>query len=158
LQRGRGAGSARELRESLAELDAPAQRALALAGVRVGRVSVYVPSLLRRGALEQRATLVKVFEPELRLPVLGRSHYEARGVNASTWRSVGYVVLGARACRIDLVERAADALANGASETDAVGCLSVPRRDAPQIVRAIKLADSPSWSPKHGDAARAPSE
>ena len=158
LQRGLGAGSARELREWLAELDAPGRQALGLAGVRVGHLSVYIPPLLRRGALEQRATLVTVFEPELRLPVLGRSHYEARGLSPSTWRSVGYVVLGARACRIDLAERAAEALVKGATEADALGCLSVPRRDAPQVVRAIKLAGPPSWSPACGDAARAPSE
>jgi ATP-dependent RNA helicase SUPV3L1/SUV3 len=155
LQRGLGAGSARELRESLTDLDAPARHALELAGIRVGRVSVYLPSLLRRGPLEQRATLVKVFEPELRLPALGRSHYEARGVSANAWRSVGYVQLGARACRIDLVERVAEALASGASETDALGCLSVPRRDAPQVVRAILLASPPS---RAAEPAPAPSE
>jgi ATP-dependent RNA helicase SUPV3L1/SUV3 len=143
LARGLGTASARDLHGSLARLDAAALEALHAAGVRTGRLSVFLLSSLRPAALEQRATLLAVFEPELHLPVLGRSHYEVRAIPPDEWRCLGYLALGPRACRVDLAERAAHAIHEGASEADALRCLSVPRRDAPHVARAIRLAILP---------------
>jgi hypothetical protein len=98
---------------------------------------------LRRAALEQRATLLAVFDPELRLPVVGRSHYEVREMPPDEWRCLGYHALGPRACRVDLAERAAHAIHEGASEAEALRCLSVPRRDAPHVARALRHAILP---------------
>jgi ATP-dependent RNA helicase SUPV3L1/SUV3 len=143
LARGLGTASASDLHGSLALLDAAALDALHAAGVRTGRLSVFLLSSLRRAALEQRATLLAVFDPELRLPVVGRSHYEVREMPPDEWRCLGYHALGPRACRVDLAERAAHAIHEGASEAEALRCLSVPRRDAPHVARALRHAILP---------------
>ena len=59
------------------------------------------------------------------------------------WRCLGYHALGPRACRVDLAERAAHAIRQGASEAEALRCLSLPRRDAPHVARALRLAILP---------------
>ena len=56
---------------------------------------------------------------------------------------LGYVELGPRACRVDLAERAAQALLDGATEVDALRCLSIPRRDAAGVARAVREQLSP---------------
>jgi ATP-dependent RNA helicase SUPV3L1/SUV3 len=144
LERGLGSASSRDLRDSLEQLDDAGRARLLAAGVQLGSVSVFLPKLLQRGALERRATLLVAFEPELRLPALGRSQYEVRAVPASTWRCLGYVAAGPRACRVDLAERALHALRAGASEMDALRGLAVPRRDVPPVARALEQAALPS--------------
>jgi ATP-dependent RNA helicase SUPV3L1/SUV3 len=144
LERGLGTASARELRGSLEILDDAARHALARADVVVGELAVFLPDLLRRGALEHRATLVAIFEPQQGLPPLGKTSYETRTLSASTWRSLGYIELGPRACRVDLAERAALALTRGDSDREALRCLSIPRRDAPGVARALREHLPPS--------------
>ncbi|HEX2673092.1 MAG TPA: hypothetical protein VHM25_19565 [Polyangiaceae bacterium] len=61
---------------------------------------------------------------------------------------VGYVELGPRARRVDLAERAAQALLDGSSESDALRCLSIPRRDAARVLRALR-----EFSPTRAGAA-----
>ncbi len=144
LERGLGTASARDLLPSLNVLDEAARRKLDQAGIVIGELAVFLPSLLRRGALAQRATLTKVFQPELELPPLGKTSYEARPLSASTWRCLGYVELGPRACRVDLAERAAQAIAGGESDREALRCLSVARRDALGVARALREHLGPS--------------
>ncbi len=146
LERGLGAARAQELAPSLAELDAGVRARLQGIGVKLGRVVIYLPALLRAAALDLRATLLTTFERGLRLPPLGRAHYEARGLPPNAWLAVGYIVLGPRACRADLVERAAAALDAGASELDALRCLSLPRREAGAVARALKRSIFPPLS------------
>ena len=130
--------SARELQPSLSVL-APAElELLRKVGVFVGHLSVFLGSTLRRPALEQRATFSAIFEPELALPPPGKTNYETRSLSAEVWRRLGYVELGPRACRADLAERAAQALLDGASEVDALRCLSIPRRDAARVARRAR--------------------
>ncbi len=144
LERGLGTASARELSPSLAVLNEAARRMLSQAGVVIGELAVFLPSLLRRGAFAQRAILTTVFEPELELPPLGKTSYEVRSLPASIWRCLGYLELGPRACRVDLAERAARAIAIGESEREALRCLSVARRDAPGVARALREHLAPS--------------
>ena len=138
LERGLGTASARELSASLSALTALERRRLTEAGISVGYLAVFLPAALRRSALEQRAVLTGVFEPELTLPAPGKTNYETRHLSANTWRCLGYVELGPRACRVDLAERAAQSLANGVSDFEALRCLSIPRRDAQRVARAIR--------------------
>ncbi len=138
LERGLGTASTRDLQASLNVLDAPAREVLLRAGVQLGDLAVFQPSSLRRSALVLRATLTAVFHPDQVLPALGKPTYETRTLTANIWRCLGYVELGPRACRVDLAERAAHALAEGASESDSLRCLSIPKREAPRVARALR--------------------
>ncbi|MEI9940803.1 MAG: helicase-related protein [Pseudomonadota bacterium] len=138
LEGGLGSASARELQASLAVLTEKDQQLLQRLGIFIGYLSVFLGSTLRRAALEQRATFSSVFEPELVLPPPGKTNYETRTLSANVWLRLGYVDLGPRACRVDLAERAAQALLDGASEVDALRCLSIPRREAARVARAIR--------------------
>ncbi len=138
LERGLGTGSARELAPSLAALTPSDRRLLEQAGVSVGHLSVFLVASLRHASLALRALFCAVFEPGQALPPPGKTNYETRHLSASTWRCLGYVELGGRAYRADLAERAAQALAEGASDAEALRRLSVPRRDAARVLRAIR--------------------
>jgi len=143
LEGGLGTASARELRASLSVLTSKDQELLRQVGVLVGQLSVFLDSTLRRAALEQRATFSAIFEPELILPPPGKTNYETRALPAETWRRLGYVDLGPRACRVDLAERAAQAIFSGASEMEASRCLAIPRRDTARVLRAIRELSAP---------------
>ncbi len=158
LERGLGTASSRDLRDSLEQLDDDARARLLTAGVELGAISVFLPKLLRRGALERRAALLAASEPELCLPALGRSQYEVRAIAPNTWRCLGYVAAGPRACRVDLAERALHALRAGASETDALRGLSVPRREVMRVARALERDAVPSRKPTLPDEASSKSE
>ena len=143
LAGGLGTASARELRASLSVLTNPDRQLLQTLGVFIGYLSVFLGSTLRRAGLEQRAIFSAVFEPQLVLPPPGKTNYETRMLSANVWSRLGYVVLGPRACRVDLAERAAQALLDGASEFEAVRCLSIPRRDTSLVARAIRELSPP---------------
>ena len=143
LEGGLGTASARELAASLSVLTSVDLQLLQKAGVFVGYLSVFLHSTLRRAALEQRTMFSSVFEPELVLPPPGKTNYETRTLSPLVWRRLGYVELGPRACRVDLAERAAQALLDGAAEGEALRCLSIPRRDAAQVARAIRGLSPP---------------
>jgi hypothetical protein len=138
-----GTASAQELSASLSILTANELELLRGLGVFVGHLSVFIDSTLRRVGLEQRATFCSAFEPELVLPPPGQTNYETRSLSPSVWRRLGYIDLGPRACRVDLAERAAQAFFAGASESDALRCLSIPRRDAARVARALREASRP---------------
>jgi ATP-dependent RNA helicase SUPV3L1/SUV3 len=143
LEDGLGTASAMELHASLAVLTFDDRELLRKLAVSVGHLSVFLGSTLRPAALQQRATFSSVFQPELVLPPPGKTNYETRGLPANVWRRLGYVELGPRACRVDLAERAAEALYNGASEQEALRCLSIPRRDAGQVAERVRQLSPP---------------
>ncbi|HEY0469224.1 MAG TPA: helicase-related protein [Polyangiaceae bacterium] len=143
LEGGLGTASARELGASLSVLTASDLELLRKLGIFVGHLSVFLGSTLRRAGLEQRATFCSVFEPELVLPPPGKTNYETRALSASVWRRLGYIDLGPRACRVDLAERAAQAIFEGAPDVDALRCLSIPRRDAARVARAVRALSPP---------------
>ncbi len=143
LAGGLGTASARELRAPLSLLTRSDYELLQKLGIFAGNLSVFLASTLRRAALEQRATFSSAFEPELILPPPGQTNYETRALSASVWLRLGYVELGPRACRVDLAERAAQAILDGASELAALRCLSIPRRDAARVARALRELSLP---------------
>jgi len=138
LESGLGTASAGELRATLSLLTGKDLELLQKLGIFLGHLSVYLGSSLRRAVLEQRAIICSVFEPGLLLPPPGKTSYETRTLSASVWQRLGYAPLGPRACRVDLAERAAQALLDGSSEVEALRCLSIPRRDAARVARAIR--------------------
>ena len=138
LEHGLGTASTKELGPSLSVLSAAGQQALRGTGLIIGELAIWLPSTLTRAALERRAVLTSVFEPHLALPPVGKTNFETRALSATVWRCLGFVELGPRACRVDLAERAAQALMSGASEHDALRSLSIPRRDALRVARAIR--------------------
>ena len=144
LERGLGTASTRELSASLSVLTPSEQLSLAQSGVVIGHLSVFLVAAQQRASLAQRALLCAVFEPGVALPAPGKTSYETRHLSAATWRCLGYVELGPRACRADLAERAAQAIANGTTDHDALRPLSIPRRDAARVLRAIRQHVSPN--------------
>ncbi|MET0793304.1 MAG: helicase-related protein [Polyangiaceae bacterium] len=138
LERGLGTASARELAASLSVLTPGDRFTLSKSGVSIGHLSVFLVASLSHASLAQRALFCAVFEPGVALPPPGRTSYEVRHLSAATWRCLGYVELGPRAIRVDLAERAAQAFADGAPDSEALRPLSIPRRDAPGVLRAIR--------------------
>jgi ATP-dependent RNA helicase SUPV3L1/SUV3 len=138
LERGLGTANARDLSGPLALLSPTEREILHGAGVVAGHLTVHLPSTLRPAALVLRSTLLSAFDRDLALPPLGKTNYEVRQVSPSAWGGLGYIDLGPRACRVDLAERAARALAEGSSEVEALRCLSIPRRDAARVAEAIR--------------------
>jgi len=143
LEGGLGTASARELEASLSVLTRGDLELLQAIGVYIGHLSVFLSTTLRRAALEQRATFCVVFEPTLVLPPPGKTNYEARLLSPTVWRRLGYVELGPRACRVDLAERSAQALLDGASEFEALRCLSIPRREVSRVARRMRELSPP---------------
>jgi ATP-dependent RNA helicase SUPV3L1/SUV3 len=145
LKQGLGTAARVELDAVISALEEPARVRLAEQAVRIGKVAVYLPALLKPRPIEQRAILLRAHDPSLELPDdLGRPSYQAGRVPAVAWLALGYVRLGPRAARVDLVERAAEALLHGEPDAQALRFLGVPRADTGRVARALRavLAES----------------
>jgi len=141
-QLGQGLGSAarRELLATLAALNDADRTALNETVVEPGKLAVFLPALLETGALGRRLSLVRAFEPGTKLPPVGRPSFDPQHLAPQTWLALGYVVLGGRAFRLDLAERAASLFSRGASERDALACLGLPKRDWPTATSSFRNA------------------
>ncbi|MES1183241.1 MAG: helicase-related protein [Myxococcales bacterium] len=140
LEQGLGSAGRRELSATLAALN-PADRAtLNETVVEPGKLAVFLPPLLETSALGQRLSLVRAFEPGTKLPPVGRPSFDPQHLSEQTWLALGYVVLGGRAFRLDLAERAASLFSRGASERDALACLALPKRDWPAVTSSFRSA------------------
>jgi ATP-dependent RNA helicase SUPV3L1/SUV3 len=145
LKQGLGTAARVELDAVISALEEPARGRLAAQAVRIGKVAVYLPALLKPRPIEQRAILLRAHDPNLELPDdLGRPSYQAGRVPPVAWLALGYVRLGPRAARVDLVERAAEALLHGEPDAQALRFLGVPRADTARVARALRavLAES----------------
>jgi ATP-dependent RNA helicase SUPV3L1/SUV3 len=150
LEQGLGSARVCDLAATLAALDGSARAVLAGKGVVLGELAVFLPGLLGRAALARRGLLTRVFASVVLPEGLGRPQLDAAPLAPDTWLSLGYLVLGARACRIDLAERAARALASGEPNERALRCLSLPRREQQRVARAIAAATRPTALPREG--------
>jgi hypothetical protein len=54
--------------------------------------------------------------------------------------TLGYVVLGGKALRLDLAEKVARSLSEDEAERQALACLALPRRDWPSVLGAFRAA------------------
>jgi ATP-dependent RNA helicase SUPV3L1/SUV3 len=143
LERGLGSALRRDLGPTLGALSEQDRSALNATVVRPGRLAVFVPDLLARRALDHRLTLVRAFEPNLRLPPVGRATLGRHELDPAIWLALGYIVLGQRAFRLDLAERVAQSLSDGASEQQALACLSLPKREWAQVTSSFRGALEP---------------
>jgi ATP-dependent RNA helicase SUPV3L1/SUV3 len=131
-QLAQGLGSARrsELAATLRALSDDDRAALNRSVVEPGRLAIFIPSLLSQRSLSRRLTFVRAYQPSIRLPPnLGRPVFDAQSLPDRLWLTLGYVVLGRRAFRLDLAERVAALFAEGSPERDALQCLALPKRD-----------------------------
>jgi ATP-dependent RNA helicase SUPV3L1/SUV3 len=140
LERGLGSALRRELTPTLGALDEHDRAALNRTVVTPGRLAVFVPNLLHQSALIRRLALVRAFEPSIELTPVGRASYAPRGLDASLWLALGYVVLGCRAFRLDLAERVAASFDAGESEQQALRCLALPKREWDRVTSSFRSA------------------
>jgi hypothetical protein len=96
--------------------------------------------LLDGQALGRRLTLVRAFGPGTKLPPVGRASFDPQHLSEQTWMTLGYVVVGRHAFRLDLAERAAALISQGASEAEALRCLALPKRDWAAVTSSFRSA------------------
>jgi len=104
--------------EEVKALDQPARASLRKYGVRFGAYHVYVPALLKPApralaaqlwALRNDRTESKVVDDILQLAASGRTSMATDPtIDAALYRTAGYRACGARAVRVDILERLAD--------------------------------------------------
>lgn len=141
LEQGLGTAAARDAGAQLAEL-APEDRALLEArGIEVGERVLYVPQLLRRGALERRLALCAAWFDRGRVPACPApgavSVAAARGVDPRAYAAIGYPVFGSRAIRADVAERVHRALASGEPAERLASWMGCPAREAPRVAASL---------------------
>jgi ATP-dependent RNA helicase SUPV3L1/SUV3 len=148
LDQGLGSAARAGLEPSLATLSAEDLELLSVLGVQVGSLAVYAPELLRGPMLLTRAALLTAYEPAPDLPAeLGRPSYPAGRLAHASWLALGYVVLGPRALRVDLAERAAEAAAEGAPPYRVLASFGVPRTERAAVARALGAQSKASLPP-----------
>jgi ATP-dependent RNA helicase SUPV3L1/SUV3 len=154
LEQGLGTALTHDLSETLAGLSSDASHELVAGGVELGRLSVSLPALARRPALEQRAALLRAYAPSGKVPTaLGRPSYPSAGLSVPTWLALGYVSLGPWALRADLAERAAETLSEGRDVARVLASLGVPRAERPRVTQALlRRVAAPVAARSHGSS------
>ena len=152
IEQGLGTVAAREAEGQIADLLPRDRDLFAQLDIALGGRVVYVPSLLKRAAVEQRSALAAAFFTGRARPALPRpgavSTPAMKGVDLRAYTLIGYPVFSGRAIRADVVERVHRALTSkepeeGESEREplAVGQLAswlgCPAREVPGITGAI---------------------
>jgi ATP-dependent RNA helicase SUPV3L1/SUV3 len=149
IEQGLGTVLTREAGDQVAELTEKDRGILKALGVEIGERVIFVPSLLRRPAIERRAALAHAwFDAGLRprCPRPGAVSVPVpRGAHPKAYTSIGYLIFGARAIRSDVVERVHRALsAPGDEEPPGPGKLAswigCSAREAPRIAEALLSA------------------
>jgi ATP-dependent RNA helicase SUPV3L1/SUV3 len=123
VREGLGTVARREVASQLAALTPSDRRALARRGVSLGRLSVFVPALLRPEAVRARGLLWAVHRQAGSVPLLGGApsvRIDPR-VPAAFYLACGYVPAGPRALRADRAERFAAAARRGHREGRPLG-------------------------------------
>ncbi|HJQ56113.1 MAG TPA: helicase-related protein, partial [Vineibacter sp.] len=97
--------------EQIAAMTDSDRKALARAGVRMGVYTVFIPTMLKPGAIRTRALLWTIFKGRDTIPALpaeGRTSVSITpDMDHDFLAAVGYLPLGERAIRADMVERLA---------------------------------------------------
>ena len=140
LEQGLGSAGRRDLSATFLALNEADRAALNETVVEPGKLAVFLPALLEASALGRRLSLVRAFEPGTKLPPVGRPSFDRQHLSEQTWLALGYVVLGARAFRLDLAERVALLFSHGANERDALACLALPKRDWAAVTGSFRSA------------------
>jgi ATP-dependent RNA helicase SUPV3L1/SUV3 len=107
-----GSASRHALEPQIRALDAASRRTLRRLGLRLGRVGVFLPALLRPAAVELRAVLWTVHAgldaPPAAVPPGRVSVPMEATAPAAFYRAIGYWPAGPLAVRIDMLERVAE--------------------------------------------------
>jgi ATP-dependent RNA helicase SUPV3L1/SUV3 len=141
----RSLGSMRRARaeEQIALLSPDELAGLAAAGVTLGDLVLLAPSALRARALVRRFALLGAWLGERAppsWPAPSATSVRAGRLDEASWEAAGYLVLGPRAVRADVAERAcAAARAGDAPIAPIVGCKA---REEPAVRRALALGGS----------------
>ena len=145
LVEGLGAVSRRSVAQQVAALTPDDRKALARLGVTVGRLSLFLPALLRPEAARLRARLFAVQQgrPAVSGPDGAPSVPSDPRQSAAFYLACGYLPAGPRAVRLDRLERAA-AVASRLSRAgpfvpprDLAPILGCPPGEVPAILTAI---------------------
>jgi ATP-dependent RNA helicase SUPV3L1/SUV3 len=154
--------SVRPLIEALTSAD---RATLRKAGVRLGALHLFIPAMLRPAASRWRLALWALRQPKA--PALwiedGRVSVPAqRDIPGSSYTAAGYWKVGAKAVRVDMVERLADALRDNAKgpivpPADLISMMGLSRDEFAGLMGAMgyrqRMIDAPTLPP----AADAPS-
>jgi ATP-dependent RNA helicase SUPV3L1/SUV3 len=150
LVEGLGAVSRRSVAQQVAALTPDDRKALARLGVTVGRLSLFLPALLRPEAARLRARLFSVQQgrPAVSGPDGAPSVPSDPGQPAAFYLACGYLLTGPRAVRLDRLERAA-ALASRLSRggpfvppRDLAPILGCRPEDVPAVLTAIGYVEA----------------
>ncbi len=144
LEQGLGTADARGARGELDALDEVDRATLAAAGIELGRRTVYARALLSPEAVRLRALLVRVhghaagpWPP----PRGGVTVARVRDVPPEAYLAMGFVALGPRAVRVDMVERALgrlDTMAPSFELPPEIGrWLGVKQAELPRVLGAL---------------------
>ncbi|PYQ54228.1 MAG: disulfide oxidoreductase [Acidobacteria bacterium] len=152
VREGLGTVPRREVASQLAALTPSDRRALARRGISLGRLSVFLPALLRPEAVRARGLLWAVHRQAGSTPLLGGApsvRLDPR-VPAAFYVACGYVPAGPRALRADRAERFAAAARRSQREgrplaipglASLAGC---PPEDVEGILAALGFARDPA--------------
>ncbi|TXL74851.1 helicase [Vineibacter terrae] len=106
-----GAMARAPLEEQIAAMTDADRKALARAGIRLGVYTVFIPTMLKPGAIRTRALLWTIFRGKESIPPLpaeGRTSIVVTpDMDRDFLAAVGYLPMGDRAIRADMVERLA---------------------------------------------------
>jgi ATP-dependent RNA helicase SUPV3L1/SUV3 len=145
-----GSALSRDVADQLAALEVEDRRALARAGVVLGRVVVYDPRTLKPAMLAKRASLALAASPVGAPPLPdGRAVSIAvrPGHEPRTLLSVGYPVVGPRAVRADVLERLAGRLAGATDDAATARAASMLGCKLPEAAKVVEaLADLAAYS------------
>jgi ATP-dependent RNA helicase SUPV3L1/SUV3 len=150
LEQGLGTAPAASASVQLAELDDGDREALEAAGITIGARAIYLPALLRRGALDRRVALVCAWFAAHDVPLLPTpgavSVVFADRASARAYAALGYLPFGPRAVRADVAERASAVIAaageGGPEGAELASILGCPARDVPRVVAALAGASA----------------
>ncbi|MCG8420453.1 MAG: helicase [Proteobacteria bacterium] len=175
LEQGLGTVLRRQARAQLRDLDARDRDILASLDVRIGRCTVYVPSLLSPRALQRRAALVSASLPtgvSVALPPAGATSFTGQTrLDPGLHMAIGYPLFGPRAIRADIAEKAHRSLTAAARRASPFSpprqlarWLGCPAETLPEVIVAFgyrALDDgrfSPRWRRRKQRSARADSK
>jgi len=98
----------RHVEPLIAALDRNDRRILSRLGVRIGEAWVFLPALLKPGAVALRSALWRAeteFWGPLPLPPPGRVSVAAAAIDPAYYTAIGFPSVGPRAIRVDMLER-----------------------------------------------------
>lgn len=148
LERSLGTLRRSRAEEQIALIPDDDRQRLAEAGVVIGDLVVLAPATLRGSALVRRLALLTAWSGPRAPPAWphpSATSVRAGGLDAATWEAAGYLVLGPRAVRADVAERALGAARSGAPLGPLIGCKS---REEAAVRRDLGLDGPP---PSAGD-------